>query len=220
MPADETRLEAVAMMDHQQPDSGSDDLPSETEHVAIGPTLRSLRHARGLSLQGLARLSGVSVGMISQVERGLANPSIRLLTQLRRALDISMPELFGEAPEGAPARGDPAFVRRAENRPRIDLGNLHKELLTSGGHHNLQIMLLHLEPGGHSGARALSYPAEKGGLVLKGQVTLTVDGVDAILNEGDSFAFDSSNPHSIRNAGTAPAELLWIVGAVRFDRHL
>lgn len=186
----------------------------------VGATLRRLRHMRNLSLQDLATRSGVSVGMISQVERGLANPSIRVLTQLRRALDISMPELFGEAPEVRPAPGEPAFVRRAADRPQIDLGALRKELLTSGGHHNLQIMLLHLDPGSHSGTRALSYPAEKGGLVVAGQVVLSVDGTDAVLDPGDSFAFDSAQPHGIRNDGPAPATVLWIIGAVQFDRHL
>lgn len=214
------RPETVPMKDNLPPDAPDGDDQPSAEQATIGATLRRLRHARGLSLQGLARLSGVSVGMISQVERGLANPSIRLLTQLRRALDISMPELFGEAAEGVPTLGDPAFVRRAADRPLIDLGNLRKELLTSGGNHNLQIMLLTLDPGGHSGAKALSYPAEKGGLVLQGQITLTVDGSDAVLQAGDSFAFDSRQPHSIRNTGADTARLLWIIGAVQFDRHL
>ncbi len=191
------------------------------EHDSVGATLRAARQARGLSLQELATQSGVSVGMISQVERGRANPSMRLLTALRRALNISMQELFGETAETRPRpAGDPDFVRRAADRPVIDLGHLHKELLTSGSRHNLQIMLLKLEPGGHSGGRTLSYPAEKGGLVLSGDVVLSVDGREALLHAGDSFAFDSAQPHSIRNDGTGNAEVIWIIGAVRFDRHL
>lgn len=204
-------------MNQQLHDSG--DMASE--HDPVGATLRAARQARGLSLQELATRSGVSVGMISQVERGRANPSMRLLTALRRALNISMQELFGETDDTRPhPPGDPDFVRRAADRPVIDLGHLHKELLTSGTRQNLQIMLLRLEPGGHSGGRALSYPAEKGGLVLSGTVVLSVDGREAVLHAGDSFAFDSAKPHSIRNDATAGAEVIWIIGAVRFDRHL
>ncbi|GGE14768.1 transcriptional regulator, XRE family with cupin sensor [Gemmobacter megaterium] len=186
----------------------------------VGSNLRNLRKAKGLSLQRLAEASGVSVGMISQVERGLANPSMRLLTSLRRALNISMQELFGDVATAAPSNADPHFVRRRENRPVIDLGTLHKELLTPTDRHHLQIMILRLEPGGESGGKALSYPAEKGGLVLAGKVMLSVDGEVAEMTEGDSFVFDSVRPHFLRNSSDAPAEVLWIIGAVQFDRHL
>ena len=191
------------------------------EHDSLGVVLRAARQARGLSLQDLAAQSGVSVGMISQVERGRANPSMRLLTALRRALNISIQQMFGESPDAVrPPDGDPDFVRRAADRAVIDLGHLHKELLTPANRQNLQIMLLTLGPGGHSGGRALSYPAEKGGLLLSGELVLIVDGREATLRAGDSFAFDSALPHSLRNDGQTDAQLVWIIGAVRFDRHL
>lgn len=193
----------------------------DNEHLRVGATLRALRKEKNMSLQDLAKASGVSVGMISQVERDLANPSMRLLSALRRALNISMQEMFGEsAGTVSDTDGDPGFVRRVENRPEINLGSLKKELLTSGGRHNLQIMILKFEPGGQSGGRALSYPAEKGGLVLQGELVLRVNGEEAVLRQGDSFAFDSALPHSIRNDSDAPADVLWVIGAVQFDRHL
>ena len=193
--------------------------PDPTE-FQLGANLRMLRKQKGLSLQKLALASGVSVGMISQVERGMANPSMRLLSSLRRALNISMQEMFGETDHDQPANSDPSFVRRKEQRPIINLGTLHKELLTPTDRQHLQIMVLRLEPGGESGGRALSYPAEKGGLMMSGSLTLTVDGVDANLATGDSFVFDSALPHSLRNDNGVPAEVLWIISAVQFDRHL
>lgn len=194
--------------------------PVDSAKCRLGANLRELRKQKGLSLQKLAERSDVSVGMISQVERGLANPSMRLLTSLRRALNISMQELFGEAEHQGLTDEDPPFVRRLAKRPIIDLGMLHKELLTPPNQQHLQIMTLRLDPGGESGSHALSYPAEKGGLVLSGKVMLSVDGVAAELNTGDSFVFDSALPHSLRNTSDAPTELLWIIGAVQFDRHL
>lgn len=202
-------------------DQQADKTAEQSEHLRVGATLRKLRKEKKMSLQDLAAASGVSVGMISQVERDLANPSMRLLSALRRSLNISMQEMFGESPESSTDRGgDPSFVRRSENRPEINLGQLKKELLTSGGRHNLQIMILKFEPGGQSGGRALSYPAEKGGLVLQGEIVLRVNEEEAVLREGDSFAFDSALPHGIRNDSDAPADVLWVIGAVQFDRHL
>jgi transcriptional regulator with XRE-family HTH domain len=192
----------------------------EVAEQPVGARLRHLRNQKGMSLKMLAQASGVSVGMISQVERGLANPSVRLLTSLRRALNVSMQELFGEAKDEPTGSAEPDFVRRRNNRPVIELGALRKELLTPTDRRNLQIMIIHIEPGGESGGRALSYPAEKGGLVLSGNVILNVDDQAVALEPGDSFAFDSVRPHSLRNVSSEPAEVLWIISAVQFDRHL
>lgn len=206
----------------QQATPPADRPPAESqapEHH-VGSTLRRLRKQSGMSLQALAATSGVSVGMISQVERGLANPSVRLLTALRRALNVSMQQLFGDSPADNPADTDPPFVRRRDNRPVINLGPIRKELMTPQGRQNLQLMILRIEPGGESGGHALSYPAEKGGFVMSGRLTLTVNDQRVELNTGDSFCFDSALPHSLCNTGDEPTEVLWIIGAVQFDRHL
>ena len=192
--------------------------PMPPSDAPVGAIFRRLRHEKGMSLQELAQESGVSVGMISQIERDLANPSMRVLTALRRALNMPMQEMFSDSHDTS--ADDPGFLRRAENRPHIDLGSLKKELLTSGGNHHLQIMILTIAPEGSSGNTTLSYPAEKGGLVLEGEVTLFVNGQSAVLNEGDSFVFDSSLEHGFRNDNDKAARILWVIGAVQFDRHL
>lgn len=198
---------------------GADSQGSDGIDFPVGATLRRLRKHRGMSLQMLATASGVSVGMISQVERGLANPSMRLLTALRRALNISLQELFGES-GGLKSEAERPDIRRRNDRPVVEMGALRKEMLSSTDRHKLQLMILRLEPGGETGGRSMSYPTEKGGLVLKGRVLLTVDDDPVELTEGDSFVFDSGRPHSLRNDGTDPTEVLWVIGALQFDRHL
>src|SRR4051794_19021375 len=96
--------------------------------VGLGHTIKRLRTQRALSLQRLAELSDVSVGMLSHIERGLTSPSLRTLTKIRLALDVPISALFessGEA-EGVD------FVRRSTSRPILDLGAEHlvKELLS------------------------------------------------------------------------------------------
>ncbi len=194
---------------------------SDDKGPGVGPILRRLRHEKGWSLQELAEKSGVSVGMISQIERDLANPSVRVLTAIRRALQAPVSAVFRDvAPTHAEDPAEPDFVRRADQRPLLELGALRKELLTSSGHHSLQMMVLHINPGGHSGNTALSYPAEKGGMVLSGELLLTVDGREARLKEGDSFVFDSALEHSFSNPTNKLTQVMWIIGAVQLDRHL
>jgi transcriptional regulator with XRE-family HTH domain len=182
----------------------------------IGEAIRRLRQAKPMTLQALAAASGVSVGMLSQIERDRANPSLRLLTQIRTALGASVSALFDEAPPAA----EPSFVRRAAQRPWLEFGYLSKELLSPGGPGNLQIMILHIPPRSSSGDQPLSYPAEKGGMLLEGELVLRVKDEETILHEGDSFLFDSLLPHSFRNPTDALARMLWIIGAVPVGRHL
>jgi len=183
----------------------------------IGEAIRRLRQAKPMTLQALAIASGVSVGMLSQIERDRANPSLRLLTQIRTALGASVGALFDEAP---PAAAEPSFVRRAAQRPWLEFGYLSKELLSPGGPGNLQFMILHIPPHSSSGDQPLSYPAEKGGMLLEGELVLKVKDEETLLHEGDSFLFDSLLPHSFRNPTDALARMLWIIGAVPVERHL
>jgi transcriptional regulator with XRE-family HTH domain len=193
------------------------DAPAEAAPASVGRVIRRLRREKGMSLQELAQASGVSVGMLSQVERDITNPSIRVVTGIRRALGAEVSDLFQEPPK---VQHDPDFVRRASRRPRLEFAQLSKELLSSGGNHNLQFMILHVQPGGSSGDSPLRYPAEKGGLVLSGSLILKVGESEAHLAEGDSFVFDSSQPHSFRNPLAEVTKVLWIIGAVPLDRHL
>jgi transcriptional regulator with XRE-family HTH domain len=195
-----------------------EDAAAETVGVPrVGETIRRLRQAKGMTLQELAVGSGVSVGMLSEVERDRANPSLRVLTQIRMALGVTVSALFEDA---QPRSADPAFVRRADGRGRLELGYLSKELLSPSTPKKLQFMILHIPPGGTSGGQPLSYPAEKGGMILEGTLELTVRNESVTLREGDSFLFDSLDPHSFRNPGDAKARVLWIIGAVRDEPQL
>jgi transcriptional regulator with XRE-family HTH domain len=200
---------------------GANPSPIEDEDPGprVGATVRRLRRMRSLSLAELAARSGVSAGLLSEIERDLANPSLKTLTRIRMALDVPLSALF-EDREQVP--GDPDFVRRAARRPRLNVGPklLEKELLSSSIAQNLQFMILHLPPGGSSGDQMLSYSAEKAGFVLEGSFALSVDGVEVLLRQGDSFQFDSLRPHGFRNPTDRPARVIWIIGQTKPERHL
>ena len=76
-------------------------------------------------------------------------------------------------------------------------------------HPDRQILLLYetYEVGADSG-EAYAHAAQEGGLVLKGEVELTVDGHSRILRQGDGYYFDSRLPHRFRNLSKEPCEVL------------
>ncbi len=199
-------------------DTHSDASPEVAAGGSVGAMIRKSRQQARISLQKLAELSGVSVGMLSQVERDLVNPSLRVLTSIRNALGLPASAFFQETAQPAPR--DPIFVRRATQRPRLELGYISKELLSAGTPHNLQLMILHIPAGSSSGDKPIRYQAEKAGVVMEGEFILRVADEESHLREGDSFVFDSSLPHSFTNPGTTPAKVLWIIGSISVDRHV
>lgn len=183
----------------------------------LGDVIRALRKEKGLSLKQVSERSGVSVGMLSQTERNVSSPSVRVLSAIREALNVPLSALFEPI---SPRGEDPDFVRRAEGRPILELGHLSKELLSSRSAHNLQLMILHIGPGGSSGEQPLVYPAEKGGMILKGEILLRVGTREAHLLPGDGFSIGPSVPHSFRHTGKDPAAVFWIIGPVSLDQQL
>jgi transcriptional regulator with XRE-family HTH domain len=92
---------------------------------AIGGSLRRVRTARRRTLREVSRRARVSLGYLSEVERGRKEPSSELLAAICEALDIALPDLLNEAAQwltGADA-----------TRPRRPLGLRHLDLRLANG---------------------------------------------------------------------------------------
>lgn len=187
------------------------ELPASPSHRhSVGAQLRQRRRVRGLTLTGLSALCGLSVGLLSQIERDLTSPSLKSLTLICDALGITMGWLFDRDPtEGA--EGADWVVRRGSRR-QLDLGPLGvtKELLSPDLGGDMQMYLVSIRPGGQSGPDTYTHKGEEGGMVLSGSLELTVDGRTLLLHEGDSFRFRSTLPHRFANPGPGQAQVVWI----------
>ncbi|MBX3537713.1 MAG: helix-turn-helix domain-containing protein [Chelatococcus sp.] len=193
-----------------------EDTPMEIG-TTVGGRIRRTRVALGISLKQLSDSAGVSIGTLSQIERGIANPSFKTMQKIQSALGVTQQTLFPTVPARAE---DPEFIRRKDRRPFCDLGVLTKELISTGTSRSLDMMILHIPPGGSTGETPLVSLTEKSGLVLVGEVVLQYGDETCQLSEGDSFQFEGTTPHSIRNTSSADARVLWLVSNITFDRHL
>ena len=81
----------------------------------LGPSIRRRRLALGLTLEALAGQSGVSTAMLSEIERGMKNPTVRLAYQIALALRCSLTDLVDNPPRHLVALG-----RAAERRTLVD----------------------------------------------------------------------------------------------------
>lgn len=180
----------------------------------VGERIRALRREQGLSLETVAERCGVSIGFLSQIERGLSSPSLRVLTALADVLGVSFASLFvaeGEGKRGRkrkPANGhagdaDGAVVIRSGRRAKLKLwrSGIHKQLLTEpDADSRLSYFLMHMEPGATSGEELYSHSGREAGLVMEGRLRLTVGEETWDLERGDSFSFASNRPHRYVNA--------------------
>ncbi|MGA0594669.1 helix-turn-helix domain-containing protein [Enterovirga sp. CN4-39] len=188
------------------------DSPAQAAEAAVGRKLRLLRRSRELSLQAVAGMTGLSIGLLSQIERGLSSPSVRNLVALSNAFDVPMAWFFDEAV--AADDGEDSLVVRREARPRIAMHttSMTKELLSPDRTRPLQTFLITVEPGGGTGEEPYSYPGEVNGYVLSGRLALWLDGRRLLLREGDSFAIPGDCPRRYGNPDPfQPTRLIWSI---------
>ncbi|QPF83487.1 cupin domain-containing protein [Bradyrhizobium genosp. L] len=180
--------------------------------LAVGRRIRDLRRAKAMSLETIAARTKLSIGFISQIERGLSSPSLRVLATLADVLGVGIAALFGAAPNDDGAAN--GVVTREVQRAELKLWRtgISKQLLSpAGSESRLNLFLVHLEPGGNTGDEFYTHDGEEAGLVLAGEMTLTVDAETWTLKQGDSFRFASRRPHRFANpAHDAKAVVLWV----------
>ncbi len=192
--------------------------------VKLGEDLRSLRKAQGLTLSGLANESGRSISFLSKIERGLARPSVTALQEIAEALGVPV-GWFLETDGPAPANERPYIVRAARRRKLTysgisgtDYMGFEDHLLSAGLDRQLALGISTYEPGGSTGDDLYTHKGEEAGLVLCGEIELTLGDEVFVLQSGDSFSFSADIPHRYSNHGNTKAQIVWANTPVTLKR--
>ena|ERR1700736_1183768 len=188
------------------------DKTSSDVDTLLGERVRHRRKAQNLSLKQVADLANISISMLSQIERGISSPSVRVLASLASALNVGLGNLFDES-LSQPSVADDKIVVRASERKHLGFwrSGISKELLTPQiGKSGLEIFMVVIEPGGSTGSQGYTHDGEEGGVVLEGAISIEVDGREYRLETGDSFRFNSGRPHSFKNVKKEPARVIWV----------
>jgi len=179
---------------------------------AVGPRVRALREAMGLSLRDLADRSGVSAPMLSQVERGETSPTLAVAAKIAAGLELTLSQLL---------RLDEAqhvvVIRAADRRAARRDGHRVEELTPPLPGQRADVSSHTLEPGAATGGAGDPPMHEPGSretaVVLEGSLTLFVDGARHELAAGDSVTFDADLPHHFENEGPEPTRFLAVIAA-------
>lgn len=167
----------------------------------VARRLRALRQARGLSQRELARLSGVSNGTISLIEKGRTDPTLGLMMKILEGVGVSVADFFS-----SPAEGQQQIFFTKDDM--VDLGHGPVRLLQPGRQTDgrlIQILYEEYQPGSDTGVVPLKHEGEECGFIVEGRVEITVGERLRILGPGEGYYFPSHIPHRFRNVGETQA---------------
>jgi len=132
--------------------------------LAIGSRIRQLRGERGLTLQGLADMTGLSASLLSLVERGKTSPSIGTLVAIAHAFDVHMTDLMPEAP----ATDELPVLRFDEQRVLATPEGVNRRILRDDRVRGLEVALNEYGEGGRSADSLLHHAGYEYGVVIEG----------------------------------------------------
>ncbi|MDI1345530.1 MAG: XRE family transcriptional regulator [Pseudolabrys sp.] len=180
------------------------------EQGRIGSEIRQLRTAKGLTLQELADQAQISIGLLSQLERGRSQLSVATLMRLSNVLGVPMNFFFSKSQN--PVREENDIVVRASERRELRFPGtgIREDLLSPNLAGPIEMLLSTVEPGADCG-EAYSHRGDEAGLILCGSLDLWVGNRHFSLNAGDSFSFPSTIPHRYRNNGSVTTNIVWII---------
>lgn len=174
----------------------------------LGADLRALRKRRGLTLSDMADTLGRSVGWLSQVERGISEPSITDLRHIAARMDVSMSMLFQH--ETSPVHEAGYVVRAGARRPiGSHVEGLVEELLSPDLTDDFEMVHSTFAPFSRI-KEHVTRPTQEVGYVISGRLEIEIEGVTHLINAGDSFrirgeAFRWANPFH------EPAVAIWAI---------
>lgn len=198
----------------------------------LGTRIREGRLARGIGVRELARRVECSASMISQIEKGLTNPSVSTLYAISSALGISTDRLIAgsDGPLEAESARDHVQHAQADSsspRPHRVQVVLHPpdrrvlllergvrwELLMPVPESSAEFMEVTYDVGGESSAgdHAIRHNGREYSVILEGELSVQIGFERYVLEPGDSMSFDSTIPHRFWNAGNVPVRAIWFV---------
>ena len=177
--------------------------PAELD-APLGKRLRDRRQQLGLTLKEVATGAGLSVGFISQVERGLNAPSLSSLAAISAVLRTHVTAFLSQP------RPDAPFTLHGRRRSfSIEKHGLRYERISASFPGSvLDSVIIHKPPGHRS--EWISHDGEELFYVLEGAITVETEDDSTVLEAGSSIHFKSSRRHSSWNHGTAPAVILHV----------
>jgi transcriptional regulator with XRE-family HTH domain len=173
----------------------------------IAENLKRLREERRLSLDHMAKLTGVSKSMLGQIERGDVNPTVSTVWKIANGLRISFTQLMSR-PEA-----EIEIVKRAETQPLVEDGGKFRNypLFPFDSLRRFEMYSIEVDCGGELASEAHPQGTEEFIAIFSGEITIDIGGENFAVAAGDSIRFKSDKPHAYRNNGSVSCNLSMVI---------
>ena len=172
--------------------------------MELGAKIRELRKKQNISIDQLSEKTGLSKGLISQIERDITGPSVTSLWKICQAMNVTMNYFFDE-------NENINRIVRKEDRKKIMMKNGDRvyELLSPNHQHQIEMLWIEIEANESNSENLITHEGEECGVVLEG--TLRVISGEQVfdLDTGDSIYLDSTIPHRYVNIGDTKSVSVW-----------
>ncbi|ERT56526.1 MULTISPECIES: helix-turn-helix domain-containing protein [Megasphaera] len=181
-------------------------------NYCLGKNISQLRLLEGYSLKELASKVEISLSMLSQIEHGNANPSLKTLEAISCALKVPIVRLFSET------QTVNDLIVRSNKRTSIifpESPGLEYEVLTPNRSSSLAMLILTLKAHGSSGIQKTKHTGEEIAYILEGNVHLVLDNEEVNLNTHDSVRIPPGITHQWVNVGDDVVRILFAASPPR-----
>ena len=164
--------------------------------IVVGDNLRRMRARRNLSLEGLAKLSGVSRAMLNQIELGRSAPTINLVFKIARAFEVPFSALLTSS---TPRTSK--VMRAGESKVlKSSSGEFStRALFPADADRKVEFYELRLAPGGVERAEAHAPGTTENLVIVEGALEVEIGDDSRALSAGDAIHFEADRPHVYRN---------------------
>lgn len=176
--------------------------------INIGEKIAQIRKIQNLSIRELAALANVTPSMLSQIERGLANPSVNSLKSIATALNTPLFTFF----TSEVIRKD--LIVRSDKRKKVILPeskDVVYEMLTQDSNDNLEFAIMNLSPNASSCNESIYHNGYEIAYVLEGEADLFMDEEKFSLNRGDSVKVPVGVKHRWENNSNNDTKIIFAV---------
>jgi transcriptional regulator with XRE-family HTH domain len=170
----------------------------------VGERLRALRTLHGISQRELAKRCGVTHSSLSLIEQRKVSPSISSLKKILDAIPMSVGDFFTLDLES----GHRVFYG-VDDLADVGIGEVVYKLVGADRRdRGLSFMIETYPPGTDTGREMITHPGEEAGVILEGEIEITIGADRRRLGPGEAYYFETHLPHRFHNPGDVPCRLV------------
>jgi len=179
----------------------------ENLNSVISMNLRRIREDKKLSLDKVAKMTGVSKSMLGQIERGESNPTITTVWKIANGLKVSFTSLLNQH------QSDTVIVTKDDVEPLIADNGRYKlyPFFPYEDGRRFEMYKVEIEKGGYLSAEPHGQETYEFITVFHGEITIRVADEEYTVKQGDSIRFRADKPHAYHNSGEALTRISMVI---------